>query len=159
SIAAAGDALFGLLGHNWAHFKFPTEAGAIIFLILLNLRGVKESVQALLPVFILFLVTHALLIVGAIGLNLSSAGEVTQSIASQVNENLQPGGLGLWSMLGLLIYAYSFGAGTYTGIEAVSNSMPVMREPRVATAKRTMVYMALSLAITAGGLMIVYLLL
>ena len=23
------------------------------------------------------------------------------------------------------------GAGTYTGIEAVSNSMPVMREPRV----------------------------
>jgi hypothetical protein len=34
-----------------------------------------------------------------------------------------------------------------------------MREPRVATAKRTMVYMALSLAFTAGGLMVAYLLL
>ena len=51
------------------------------------------------------------------------------------------------------------GAGTYTGIEAVSNSMPVMREPRVATGKRTMRYMAFSLAITAGGLMVAYLLL
>jgi hypothetical protein len=36
--------------------------------------------------------------------------------------------------------------------------MAVMREPRVATAQRTMIYMAISLAITAGGLMIAYLL-
>ena len=41
-------------------------------------------------------------------------------------------------MVALLLTAYTMGAGTYTGIEAVSNSMPVMREPRVATAKRTM---------------------
>jgi hypothetical protein len=44
-------------------------------------------------------------------------------------------------------------------LEAVSNSMPVMREPRVATARRTMRYMAFSLAFTAGGLIIAYLLL
>ena len=62
-------------------------------------------------------------------------------------------------MFSVFLYAYSLGAGTYTGIEAVSNSMPVMREPRVATAKRTMVYMALSLAFTAGGLIVAYLLL
>ena len=62
-------------------------------------------------------------------------------------------------MIGLLLYAYSLGAGTYTGIEAVSNSMPVMREPKVATAQRTMIYMAISLALTAGGLMLAYLLL
>src|SRR5262245_35639236 len=37
--------------------------------------------------------------------------------------------------------------------------MPVMREPKVATAQRTMIYMAVSLALTAGGLMIAYLLL
>jgi hypothetical protein len=34
----------------------------------------------------------------------------------------------------------------------------VMREPRVATAQRTMIYMAISLAVTAGGLMVAYLL-
>jgi hypothetical protein len=37
--------------------------------------------------------------------------------------------------------------------------MPVMREPRVATAKKTMIYMACSLSFTAGGLMLAYLLL
>ena len=62
-------------------------------------------------------------------------------------------------MIGIMLYAYSLGAGTYTGIEAVSNSMPVMREPKVATAQRTMIYMAMSLALTAGGLMLAYLLL
>ncbi len=62
-------------------------------------------------------------------------------------------------MLFIFLHAYSMGAGTYTGIEAVSNSMPVMREPRVATGKRTMRYMAFSLALTAGGLMLAYLLL
>jgi hypothetical protein len=66
--------------------------------------------------------------------------------------------LGLVGMLLLFVHAYSMGGGTYTGIEAVSNGLPIMREPRVQTAQRTMVYMATSLAITAGGLLVCYLL-
>src|SRR6266540_1336280 len=54
--------------------------------------------------------------------------------------------------------AYSLGGGTYTGIEAVSNGVGIMREPRVQTAKRTMLLMATSLAITASGLLLSYLL-
>jgi amino acid transporter len=50
------------------------------------------------------------------------------------------------------------GAGTYTGIEAVSNGLPILREPRVETGKRTMRYMAFSLAITVAGLLLAYLL-
>ena len=61
-------------------------------------------------------------------------------------------------MLLLFVHAYSLGGGTYTGIEAVSNGLPIMREPRVQTAKRTMVYMATSLAFTAAGLLLCYLL-
>ena len=61
-------------------------------------------------------------------------------------------------MLGLFVRAYSMGAGTYTGIEAVSNGLQIMREPKVETAKRTMVYMATSLAVTAGGILLCYLL-
>src|SRR5204863_5757319 len=86
-------------------------------------------------------------------------GTVTQDIAKEVQADLANPGMGLFGTLGLLLYAYSLGAGTYTGIEAVSNSMPVMREPRVVTAQRTMIYMATSLAVTAGGLMLAYLLL
>jgi hypothetical protein len=54
--------------------------------------------------------------------------------------------------------AYSLGGGTYTGIEAVSNGLPIMREPKIANGKRTMVYMAASLSICAAGLLVCYLL-
>ncbi len=66
--------------------------------------------------------------------------------------------LGLVGIFKLFAHAYSLVGGTYTGIEAVSNSLPILREPRVATAKRTMLYLATSLAITAGGLLVCYLL-
>jgi hypothetical protein len=67
--------------------------------------------------------------------------------------------LGGMGMLALFLRAYSLGGGTYTGIEAVSNGLQILREPRVQNGKRTMFYMATSLALTAGGLFICYLLL
>jgi amino acid transporter len=159
SIAAAGDAIFGLLPAEWLTWKLPGEFAAIAVLIVLNLRGVKESVLALLPIFLLFLVTHGVLIVGAIALNLTAVGDVAHQVAEGVRSGINNPDFGFLAMLALLLHAYSLGAGTYTGIEAVSNSMPVLREPRVATGKRTMVYMGLSLALTAGGLVLSYLLL
>jgi hypothetical protein len=54
--------------------------------------------------------------------------------------------------------SYSLGAGTFTGIEAVSNGLPILREPRVKTAHRTMRYMSISLAVTVFGLAIAYIL-
>ena len=56
-------------------------------------------------------------------------------------------------MLLLFLRAFSMGGGTYTGIEAVSNGLQIMREPRVQNGKRTMVYMSVSLAFTAGGIL------
>lgn len=159
SIAAAGDALFGLIGPQWGEWKLTAEVAAIACLVVLNLRGVKESIQVLMPIFLLFLITHAVLIFGTIGLHLSDSQRVTHEITSQFHTALADPKLGLMGMLALLLHAYSLGAGTYTGIEAVSNSMQVMREPRVATAKKTMLYMAISLAVTAGGLILAYLLL
>ena len=67
--------------------------------------------------------------------------------------------LGAAGLLALFLRAYSMGAGTYTGIEAVSNGLSIMREPKVETGKRTMVLMAISLALTAGGITLGYLLL
>lgn len=159
SIAAAGEALSGLFGPHWAEWKITCEAAAIIVLVMLNLRGVKESVTVLMPIFVLFLLTHALLIVGAIGLNVDEVYDVARDASRQIQSGLNDPKLGLLGLLALFLHAYSLGAGTYTGIEAVSNSMADMREPRVDTGKRTMTYMAVSLSITAGGLIIGYLLL
>jgi hypothetical protein len=60
--------------------------------------------------------------------------------------------------LALLLKAYSLGGGTYTGIEAVSNNVNILAEPRVRTGRVTMFYMACSLAFTAGGIILLYLL-
>lgn len=166
SIAAAGEALFGFFGSDWTlmgfeppQVKLMAEAGFIFLLVVLNLRGVKESVMALLPVFLLFLVTHAIMIAGSLFMDIGATGDVVTKVADEVRSSIADPAIGLWGMLALLLHAYSLGAGTYTGIEAVSNSMSVMREPRVATGKKTMTYMSISLSLTAGGLMLAYLLL
>jgi hypothetical protein len=64
----------------------------------------------------------------------------------------------LWGIIVVILRAYSLGAGTYTGIEAVSNGLNSLREPRVETGKRTMIYMGASLSFVVGGLLLAYLL-
>jgi amino acid transporter len=157
SIAAAGDALWSLLPLGAQAVKLPFEIFFVVALTTLNLRGVRESVMALAPVFVVFLITHVLLIVGTVGLHVPEMHAVATRVHTGVATSHQ--GLGLHGMLLLLVYAYSLGGGTYTGIEAVSNGVPLMRAPQVETAKRTMVYMATSLAFTAAGLVLCYLLL
>jgi len=156
SIASGADAVFSFLPGPWSAFKLPVEAAAIGLLVVLNLRGVKESVSILAPIFGLFLLTHVVLVFGGIGSHLTDVPRV----AGEIRHGFAQGAatLGLAGMFGLFMRAYSMGAGTYTGIEAVSNSLQIMREPKVETAKRTMVYMATSLAVAAAGILVCYLL-
>jgi len=156
SIAAAGDALFSFLPPEWRGAKLTIEVVLILLLTVLNIRGVRESVLILLPVFLLFLVTHVILIGGAIIGHLPQLGATAHSVSTGFGQGAAT--LGMGGMLVIFLRAYSLGGGTYTGIEAVSNGLPIMREPKVETGKRTMVYMGISLAITASGLLLAYLL-
>jgi hypothetical protein len=108
------------------------------------------------PVFFLFVVVH-LFVFGYV--LVQYAGGFGEAAGKTLHEvKLAGADLGWWAVLALLLKAYSMGAGTYTGIEAVSNGLPILREPRVATGKRTMLYMGISLAVTVGGLLVCYLL-
>ncbi len=156
SIAAAGDALFSFLPMELHQWKLSFEIVVILLLIVTNSRGVKESVIPLTPVFGLFLITHIILIVGAIFTHAPDMSLRVQEISSGFSEGYSQ--LGFFGLFAIFIHAYSLGSGTYTGIEAVSNGLPIIREPRVSNARRTMFYMAASLAFTAGGLMLCYLL-
>jgi hypothetical protein len=156
SLAAAGDALFSFMPPAWAAARLPTEIMLLLLLTGLNIRGVRESVLALLPVFVLFLVTHALVIGGGIFTQLPALGRTLEAAREGYHHGVST--LGLMSLALIFARAYSLGGGTYTGIEAVSNGLPIMREPRVRTGKRTMAYMAVSLAFTASGLLLCYLL-
>ncbi len=156
SIASGADAIFSFLPPGALALKLPVAFAGLALLTVMNIRGVKESVTALVPVFVLFLITHAILIVLAVGGNASQAGHVASEVHASINRT--GAALGMFGLLKLFIHAYSMGGGTYTGIEAVSNGVGMMREPRVRTAKRTMTLMAASLAITAGGILLAYLL-
>jgi amino acid transporter len=176
SIASGGDAIFSMIPRAWfgsaaaqirpedlgswldpvQRTKLVVEVGALVLLTILNIRGVKESVQAILPVFMAFLVTHAILLGVAIFGHLGDIGAVAQQ--TRVNFGHTVASLGSVGALLLFVRAYSLGGGTYTGIEAVSNGVQIMREPKVRTAKRTMGLMATSLAVTAGGIILAYLL-
>jgi len=156
SIAAAGDVIFSFLPMGWGGMKLPVEVAFIIGLSTLNIRGVRESAIALAPIFLVFVFSHAAVIVGGILSRAESIPRVATSMSSGFHSGVST--LGFGGMILLFIHAYSLGGGTYTGIEAVSNGLPIMREPRVQTAKRTMLYMAVSLAFTAAGLLVCYLL-
>ncbi len=156
SIASGADAVFSFMPPAWAWAKLPVSFAGVAVLTVLNIRGAKESVTSLVPIFVVFLLTHALVLALAIGGHLGDAGVVTEEVRQNVGRSSMA--LGTFGLLRLFVHAYSMGGGTYTGIEAVSNGVAMMREPRVKTAKRTMTLMAASLAVTAGGIMLSYLL-
>ena len=156
SVAAGSDAIFSFLPHWMASYKLYFSAALIVFLLVINLRGTKEAIAVLAPIFIGFIVVHVGLIVYGI---IAHADGLVSVIPDAVNEtNILAGSIGWFAVIGVMLHAYSLGSGTYTGIEAVSNNVQNLAEPRVLTGKRTMLYMALSLSFMAGGLILLYLL-
>jgi amino acid transporter len=156
SVAAGVDATFSLLPVGWQDLKLYFEVGLVLVLIMLNLRGARESIMVLLPIFLGFVLTHVLLIVYGIA---SHADGLPSLVPETIADTTKLAGETSWLfVVALFLKAYSLGGGTYTGIEAVSNNVQHLAEPRVKTGKLTMMYMAVSLAFTAGGVILLYLL-
>ncbi|MGH7975234.1 MAG: amino acid permease, partial [Limisphaerales bacterium] len=158
SVASGTEALFSLLPQEWATVANETEfaAAGVIFLSVLNLRGVKESVLVWMPAFSVFVASFAFAIIYGIVTHIGELPDIARGVSSDVKATTSS--IGAWGLIMVVLRAYSSGAGTFTGIEAVSNSMASLREPRVQTGKRTMIYMGTSLSFVAAGLLLTYLL-
>ena len=154
SIASCVDALFSYLPLEYHHLKVPIACVLALFLIVLNIRGVKESVAVMAPIFAVFVITHLIMLVDGVFTHTDKFVPLASQFQSGLSKDIST--IGFFGILLLFLRAYSLGGGTYTGIEAVSNGMQIMREPRVQTGKRTMIYMATSLAFTAGVLFLCY---
>jgi len=108
------------------------------------------------PIFVLFLLTHLGMLVTGVVMSHARIPVEIQVLRDQSASAVAATG---WVPLLLILFrAFTLGGGTYTGIEAVSNGIPILREPKGATAKHTMRYMATSLAVVAGGILVCYLL-
>jgi amino acid transporter len=156
SVSSGADAIFSYFPSEWQPYKLSFALAGVIFLIILNLRGVKESVLSLTPIFVIFISTHVFAILYGIFSRTSDISSVAVQTSHEINSTFSQ--LGFFATIFVILRAYSMGAGTFTGIEAVSNGMPILREPKVATARKTMILMAASLSFMVLGLMICYML-
>jgi len=155
SIVSCGDAIFSFFPPQYQPYKIWFDVFAVAMLVILNLRGVKESVTILAPIFLTFLATHVVLIGYGLLAHIPQIGALTDNVQTGLKGGVAA--LGTGGLVLLFLRAFSMGGGTYTGIEAVSNGLQIMREPRVHNGKRTMVYLSSSLAVTAGGILVCYL--
>lgn len=156
SAASGMDAIFSFLPTTLMPYKLVAEVGLIFLLLVVNMRGMKESIKLLMPIFLGFIIIHFVLIVYGIAAHHNALTLIAPDTIQETKTLIQT--VGWLPVLALILHAYSLGAGTYTGIEAVSNNVHRLREPRVATGKWTMLYMAVSLSFTAAGFILLYLL-
>jgi len=156
SVASGVDALFSLLPKESAGIKPLVSCFVIILLVILNLRGVKESIKVLMPIFLGFVITHTFLIIYGITMHSSGLPDLIPNAIAETGKMSES--LGGIFVASLFLKAFSLGGGTYTGLEAVSNNVNTLAEPRIKTGKLTMFFIAVSLAFTAGGIIILYLL-
>ncbi len=156
SIASGADAIFSFLPKEWFSYRLEFAVIGLILLTIMNLRGVKEAVIPLVPIFLAFVVLHLFAIAYSVYFNIGNLPALYTNTSHQLSNSIDS--IGLFGVLFIILRAFTMGAGTFTGIEAVSNGLPILREPREITGKRTMAFMAVSLAFTVFGLMISYLL-
>ena len=156
SISSGVEAVLSFLPPGFFQYKLTFILLITLSLVLLNLRGVKESVATLMPIFLFFFASHVVLILYGIFSHVTATPTLFMDTIRETRQGIQQ--LGFGAMAFILLRGYSLGAGTYTGIEAVSNGLQILRPPQVKTGKKTMALMATSLSFTAGGLLICYLL-
>lgn len=156
STASGVDAIFSLLPEHFSSYKIIIEVLVIVILIVLNLRGVKESIYILGPIFLGFIITHVTFISMGIYFHHSGLSHVLPHANNEIHA--MSSSIGLVATFAIILRAFSLGGGTYTGLESVSNNVNILAEPRVRTGKLTMLYMAVSLSFIASGIIILYLL-
>ncbi|MBI3543600.1 MAG: APC family permease [Deltaproteobacteria bacterium] len=142
SVAAGIEALVSAFPRLAPHSQ-PICLAAIFILTVMNLRGLKESSTVFaIPTYAFVVGVFALLAVAAYKL---SAGSFTHIDPPQL-----PVVHGL--TLFLLLRAFSSGCTAMTGVEAVSNGIPVFKHPESRNAAITLMVMLCMLAVMFFGI-------
>jgi amino acid transporter len=130
-------------GHNIAF-----SVVMIMIIMLLNLRGVKESGKAFaIPAFFFIISMVAMIGTGIFKVMTGQVDSVPEiAVVGQQVSTIAP-----LVLIAVLLRAFSHGCAALTGIEAVSNGVQAFKEPAELNASRTMVYMGLVLAIIFLG--------
>ena len=116
----------------------------VIFITILNLRGVTESASVLAyPVYLFVL---ALFILVGVGIYHILTGDVSPELHSPVGTPVA--GISLF----ILLKAFASGSSALTGVEAISNAIPNFKSPAPKNAAKTLMMMGFLLAILFSGI-------
>ncbi len=122
-------------------WRVEIAIGFILFLTVVNLRGVRESGAAFAVPTYLFIAT-VFLMIGS-GVYRIATGEVltAPSAGYEVVVHDLAAGTSQIAMTLLLLRAFASGSAALTGIEAIANGVPAFRKPKVKNAQTTMLLM------------------
>jgi amino acid transporter len=142
SIAAGVDAVISAFP---ALHHYPVELSlfCVALLALGNLRGIREAGRVFAVPTYWFLASMATLVIVAL-VRLAFEGHLQRyaPLAGHVTIGHEGGGLLLGAGLFLFLRGFANGGSAMTGMEAISNAVPVFREPAVRNARTTLVLMA-----------------
>ncbi|MEY2436259.1 MAG: hypothetical protein QOF97_1095 [Acidimicrobiaceae bacterium] len=142
---SAGIAAIISANQDWVGARVPLCIGCVVVMMLLNLRGVKESGRIFAgPTYIYMFALGSLILYG---LYRSYFGGLNPLPPNQdsLNELTKNGAmLGSVSIF-LLLRAFSSGAIALSGVEAISNGVPAFKKPESKNAATTLMWMGLIL--------------
>ena len=126
-------------------YRVEISVGLVLFVMLVNLRGVKESGAVFaLPTYFFIVLMFVTVIFGLFSYLTGSLGTVVNPPPLETVLAAQA------VSLFLILRAFSSGTTALTGVEAISNGIPAFREPRSRNAGITLIWMAAIL----GSLMV-----
>ncbi|MDU7160669.1 MAG: amino acid permease, partial [Staphylococcus epidermidis] len=145
SISSGADAFVAAFPHLY-HFKVLIACLLVLFILMMNLRGLTESATVLsYPVYLFIIGLIVLIVVGTFRV---ATGQIAPHIHSTVGSTV-PG-----VTLFLLLKAFSSGASSLTGVEAISNAVTNFKNPAPKNAVKTLVTMGTILAVLLVGIVV-----
>ena len=138
----AGVAQIAAFAPSLYTYRVPVSVACIGVMMVVNLRGVREASFAfLLPTYAFVGSVAALVAWGLLQMVTGHLHPVYHALhAAQENVTLA-----------LLLRAFAEGCTALTGIEAISNGVPVFTEPPSRTAARTLLFLASTLGLLFAG--------
>lgn len=143
SVSAGAEAITSAIPALYGH-QVIISIVIVLFIMMLNLRGLRESATFLMVPVYTFIAIISLLIV--VGLFKILTGAVP------LNATAVPGAVVPGISLALLLRAFSSGSSSLTGVEAISNAVPFFKKPRAKNAAGTLTLMALILGFFFVGI-------
>jgi amino acid transporter len=128
-------------------YRVYMAVGLVGFIMLINLRGVRESgLIFAIPTYFFVLTLSVTLIVGLVRYFSGGLGVLVDPPEIHAHAVFQ--GFALF----LLLQAFSNGTSALTGVEAISDGVPAFREPRSRNASMTLIIMSSILATLLLGI-------